>query len=69
MEAIDRGEFGCFVNDKPPSKILDLAVHDVPESPNRPMITSFNSRAVNLSWAQIQDPKNEPVIDFILESR
>lgn len=69
MQTIDRGEFSCYVNDKPALEFIDLVVHDVPEPPNRPMITSFTSRSVNLSWAQNQDPKNEPVNDFILESR
>jgi receptor-type tyrosine-protein phosphatase gamma len=65
----DSGDFACIVNDKPPVDIVELVVHDVPESPSRPMITSFTSRSVNLSWAQNQHPKNEPVTDFVLETR
>lgn len=65
----DRGEYTCHVNEKAASDVVDLIVHDVPEPPNRPMITSFTSRTVNLSWSMIQDPKNEQVVDFILETR
>lgn len=65
----DSGDYSCIVNDKLPVDIVELVVHDVPEAPSRPMITSFTSRSVNLSWAQNQHPKNEPVTDFLLETR
>jgi receptor-type tyrosine-protein phosphatase gamma len=65
---IDSGEYVCIVNDKP-SEPVDLLVQDVPQPPERPMTTAFLSRSVNISWAQIQDPKNAPVINFIIEIR
>ncbi|KAG5673474.1 hypothetical protein PVAND_003519 [Polypedilum vanderplanki] len=68
VQLSDRGDYSCFVNDKSSVEVIDLIIHDVPEPPNRPMITSFTSRSVNLSWSQIQDPKNEQVNDFIIES-
>lgn len=68
VKLIDSGEYICTINDKP-SEPVDLLVQDIPEAPGRPMITGFTSRSVSLSWAQVQDPKNAPVTDFILESR
>lgn len=65
----DRGEYTCHVNDKAALDAIDLVVHDVPETPTRPMITSFTSRNVSLSWTSIQDPHNEPVTHFIIETR
>ena len=69
MQLSDSGDFSCTVNDKSPLDIVELVIHDAPEPPSRPMITSFTSRSVNLSWAQNQHPKNEQVTDFILETR
>ncbi|CRK87824.1 CLUMA_CG001612, isoform A [Clunio marinus] len=68
VKLIDSGEYICWINDNP-SHPIDLLVQDVPEAPSRPMITGFTSRSVNLSWAQVQDPKNAPVTNFILEIR
>jgi hypothetical protein len=68
VKLIDSGEYICTINDKP-GEPIDLLVQDIPESPGRPMITGFSSRSVNLSWAQIQEPKNAPVTDFIIETR
>lgn len=68
VKLIDSGEYICTINDKP-GEPIDLLVQDVPEAPSRPMITGFTSRSVNLSWAQVQDPKNAPVTDFVLETR
>lgn len=68
LKLIDSGEYICLINDIP-SEPVDLLVQDTPEPPSRPMITGFTSRSVNLSWAQVQDPKNAPVTDFTVESR
>jgi Immunoglobulin domain len=68
VKLIDSGEYICTINDKL-SEPIDLLVQDVPEAPGRPMITGFTSRSVNLSWAQVQEPKNAPVTNFILETR
>ncbi len=42
---------------------------DVPDPPERPLIVSFTSRYVNLSWAHSQDPRNAPVVDYIIQIR
>lgn len=42
---------------------------DVPTAPERPLITSFTSRSMNLSWAHSQEPRNAPVTHFLIETR
>lgn len=42
---------------------------DVPDAPERPLITSFTSRSMNLSWAHSQEPRNAPVTHFLIETR
>lgn len=42
---------------------------DIPAPPERPLITYFTSRQVNLSWAHLQDSRNAPVLDFIIQIR
>ncbi|XP_055699332.1 tyrosine-protein phosphatase 99A isoform X3 [Phlebotomus papatasi] len=68
--AADTAEYTCLVNERhTPESIVDLIVQDVPKRPGRPLITSFTSRAVNLSWPYAQDPRNAPVSHFIIETR
>lgn len=69
VKLIDSGEYACIVNDKQASGFINLAVQDVPQAPERPMITGFHSRWVNLSWTHNGDPRNDPVIHFIIQSR
>lgn len=42
---------------------------DVPTAPERPLITSFTSRSMNLSWAHSQESRNAPVTHFLIETR
>ncbi|XP_070493823.1 putative receptor-type tyrosine-protein phosphatase mosPTP-1 [Chironomus tepperi] len=66
----DTGEYSCIINDRhSPESIIDLLIQDVPAPPERPLITYFTSRQVNLSWAHLQDSRNDPVIDFIIQIR
>ncbi|KAI8130856.1 Down syndrome cell adhesion molecule-like protein 1 [Lucilia cuprina] len=68
--AIDTAEYICLVNDRHiPEAIVDLLVQDVPDPPERPLLISFTSRSVNLSWAHSQHPRNAPVTHFIIETR
>ncbi|XP_065074561.1 protein sidekick-1-like [Ochlerotatus camptorhynchus] len=68
--ASDTAEYSCLVNDRhSPEAIVDLLVQDVPEPPGRPLVLSFTSRSVHLSWAHSQDPRNAPIMYFIIESR
>lgn len=69
VKLIDSGEYACIVNEKPASGFINLAVQDVPQAPERPMITGFHSRWVNLSWTHNGDPKNDPVTHFVIQSR
>ncbi|KAL5284294.1 PTPRZ1.2 family protein, partial [Megaselia abdita] len=66
----DTAEYICLINDRHiPEAVVDLLVQDVPDPPERPLIISFTSRSVNLSWANSQDPRNAPVSHFIIETR
>ncbi|XP_055614290.1 neuronal cell adhesion molecule-like [Uranotaenia lowii] len=66
----DTAEYSCLVNDRhSPEAIVDLLVQDVPDPPGRPLVVSFTSRSVHLSWAHSQDSRNAPVNYFIIESR
>ncbi|XP_055371784.1 protein sidekick-1-like [Condylostylus longicornis] len=68
--AADTAEYICLVNGRHISEaIVDLLVQDVPDPPERPLIVSFTSRSVNLSWAHSQNPRNDPVSHFIIETR
>ncbi|XP_054729821.1 protein sidekick-2-like [Anastrepha obliqua] len=69
-KATDTAEYFCLVNDRHiPEAIVDLLVQDVPDPPERPLLISFTSRSVNLSWAHSQHPRNAPVTHFIIETR
>ncbi|XP_039948080.1 tyrosine-protein phosphatase 99A isoform X2 [Bactrocera tryoni] len=68
--ASDTAEYFCLVNDRHiPEAIVDLLVQDVPDPPERPLLISFTSRSVNLSWAHSQHPRNAPVTHFVIETR
>ncbi|KAL9899426.1 protein tyrosine phosphatase 99A isoform 2-T2 [Glossina fuscipes fuscipes] len=68
--AADTAEYICLVNDRHiPEAVVDLLVQDVPDPPERPLLISFTSRSVNLSWAHSQHPRNAPVTHFIIETR
>ncbi|EDS43771.1 conserved hypothetical protein [Culex quinquefasciatus] len=67
--ASDTAEYSCLVNDRhSPEAIVDLLVQDVPDPPGRPLVVSFTSRSVHLSWAHSQDSRNAPVSYFIIET-
>lgn len=42
---------------------------DVPDPPERPLVTSFTSRSVNLSWAHSQFFRNAPVTNFEIQTK
>ncbi|XP_058130396.1 protein sidekick-2-like [Anopheles ziemanni] len=66
----DTAEYTCLFNDRhSPEAIADLLVQDVPDPPGRPLVVSFTSRSVDLSWAHSQDARNAPVTNFIIETR
>uniref|UniRef100_A0A336K3A9 protein-tyrosine-phosphatase n=1 Tax=Culicoides sonorensis TaxID=179676 RepID=A0A336K3A9_CULSO len=55
----DTAEYICLINDR----------QNVPDPPERPLVTSFTSRSVNLSWAHSQFFRNAPVENFEIETR
>ena len=44
-------------------------ITDVPDAPERPLITSFTSRSMNLSWAHSQEARNADVKHYLIETR
>jgi hypothetical protein len=42
---------------------------DVPSTPGKPLIMSFSSRTVNLSWAPPLDTHNAPVLEYVIRQR
>lgn len=70
VTADDSGYYVCLVNSRPkPDAVLKLTVHDVPDAPGRPLIMSFTSRSVNLSWAPPQNTHSSPVTHYIIHTR
>ncbi|EDS40543.1 conserved hypothetical protein [Culex quinquefasciatus] len=68
--ASDSAEYSCLVNDRhSPEALVELIVQDVPDAPGRPLVVSFTSRSVDLSWAYSQDPRNAPIKHFVIETR
>ncbi|KAL3289738.1 hypothetical protein HHI36_023136 [Cryptolaemus montrouzieri] len=68
--AEDSGDYICLVNSRPkPDGIVRLLVQDVPDPPGRPLIVSFTSRSVNLSWAPSQDTHHSHVTHYIIHVR
>ncbi|XP_044256979.1 tyrosine-protein phosphatase 99A isoform X2 [Tribolium madens] len=68
--AEDSGDYVCLVNSRPkPDGIVRLIVQDVPDAPGRPLIVSFTSRSVNLSWAPSQDTHHSPITHYIIHTR
>ncbi|KAF5300366.1 hypothetical protein FQR65_LT00987 [Abscondita terminalis] len=68
--AEDSGDYICLVNSRPkPDALVRLIVQDVPDPPGRPLIMSFTSRSVNLSWAPTQDTHYSPVTHYIIHTR
>jgi hypothetical protein len=41
----------------------------VPSTPGKPLIMSFSSRTVNLSWAPPLDSHNAPVLEYVIRQR
>ncbi|XP_071054817.1 putative receptor-type tyrosine-protein phosphatase mosPTP-1 isoform X3 [Onthophagus taurus] len=68
--AEDSGDYICLVNSRPkPDAVVRLIVQDVPDPPGRPLIISFTSRSVNLSWASSQDTHHSSVTHYIIHTR
>ncbi|CAG0901062.1 unnamed protein product [Darwinula stevensoni] len=66
----DSGDYKCLVNNRPrPQAIMRLLVQDVPAPPGQPLITGFNSRAVDLSWAPPVSSHNSPIRNYVIQRR
>ncbi|XP_076236366.1 putative receptor-type tyrosine-protein phosphatase mosPTP-1 isoform X2 [Calliopsis andreniformis] len=68
--ADDTAEYTCLVNGRStPEAVIKLIVQDVPNPPDRPLVTNFTSKSVNLSWAPSVNSYNNPISYYIIETR
>ncbi|XP_023290155.1 tyrosine-protein phosphatase 99A [Orussus abietinus] len=70
VKSEDSGEYQCLVNSRnKPEAVVNLIVQDVPAPPERPLVTHFTSRAVNLSWADSANSHNNPISYYVISIR
>ncbi|XP_043479627.1 tyrosine-protein phosphatase 99A isoform X2 [Leptopilina heterotoma] len=70
VASTDSGDYQCIVNNrKTPETILRIIVQDVPDAPERPMVKSFTSRSVELSWAPSANFHNNPISHYVVYVR
>ncbi|GBL79853.1 hypothetical protein AVEN_28919-1 [Araneus ventricosus] len=64
----DSADYQCQINDEHRAS-LRLLVQDVPDPPGMPLIISFTSRSVNLSWAPSIDNHHSPILHYLIHVR
>ncbi|XP_055926868.1 tyrosine-protein phosphatase 99A-like isoform X1 [Argiope bruennichi] len=64
----DSADYQCQINDEQRASIR-LLVQDVPDPPGMPLIISFTSRSVNLSWAPSIDNHHSPILHYVIHVR
>ncbi|GIX83694.1 hypothetical protein CEXT_398171 [Caerostris extrusa] len=64
----DSANYQCQINEEQRASIR-LLVQDVPDPPGMPLIISFTSRSVNLSWAPSIDNHHSPIIHYVIHVR
>ncbi|XP_029054412.1 tyrosine-protein phosphatase 99A isoform X2 [Osmia bicornis bicornis] len=70
VTAQDSAEYTCLVNSRStPEAVIKLMVQDVPDPPERPLLTNLTSRSVNLSWAPSANSHNNPISHYVIETR
>ncbi|XP_071863739.1 putative receptor-type tyrosine-protein phosphatase mosPTP-1 isoform X3 [Bombus fervidus] len=70
VTAQDTGEYTCLVNSRSmPEAVISLIVHDVPDPPDRPLISNFTSRSVRLSWVASRNSHNNPILYYVIETQ
>ncbi|KOX73577.1 hypothetical protein WN51_13654 [Melipona quadrifasciata] len=42
---------------------------DVPDPPDRPLISNFTSRSVRLSWVASRNSHNNPILYYVIETQ
>ncbi|XP_023221800.1 tyrosine-protein phosphatase 99A-like isoform X2 [Centruroides sculpturatus] len=66
----DSGEYRCVVDGRRNNDgTVRLFVQDVPDPPGMPLIMSFTSRSVNLSWAPSIDTHYSPIVHYVVHVR
>ncbi|XP_043500700.1 tyrosine-protein phosphatase 99A isoform X2 [Polistes fuscatus] len=70
VTAPDSAKYECLINNRStPEAVIKLIVQDVPDPPERPLITSFTSKSVNLSWAPGANSHNNPISHYVIYTR
>ncbi|XP_054721502.1 tyrosine-protein phosphatase 99A-like [Uloborus diversus] len=64
----DSADYQCQINGEQRSA-LRLLVQDVPDPPGMPLILTFTSRSVNLSWAPSIDNHHSFILHYIIHIR
>ncbi|KAF0309910.1 Protein sidekick-1 [Amphibalanus amphitrite] len=68
--ASDTGDYFCLVNSRQqPKGAVRLEVKDAPDAPGRPLIQSFSSRTVNISWTHPRRTNFSPVLHYLIHVR
>ncbi|XP_078047953.1 putative receptor-type tyrosine-protein phosphatase mosPTP-1 isoform X2 [Augochlora pura] len=65
----DTGVYGCYVNNRQPTKTIKLYVQDMPDPPNSLMVIGFTSRTVTLNWSQNDNSHYNPIKYYVIETR
>ncbi|OAD61167.1 hypothetical protein WN48_00486 [Eufriesea mexicana] len=47
---------------------LGNLLSDVPDPPDRPLISNFTSRSVRLSWVASRNSHNNPILYYVIET-
>ncbi|XP_050457004.1 tyrosine-protein phosphatase 99A isoform X3 [Cataglyphis hispanica] len=70
VTAADSGMYECLVNNRnAPEAVIKLIVRDVPDPPERPLVISYTSKAVNISWAPGVNSHNTPISQYVIYTR
>lgn len=48
---------------------LGNLLSDVPDPPDRPLISNFTSRSVRLSWVASRNSHNNPILYYVIETQ
>eukprot|EP00090_Calanus_glacialis_P013507 TRINITY_DN22191_c0_g1_i1.p1 TRINITY_DN22191_c0_g1~~TRINITY_DN22191_c0_g1_i1.p1 ORF type:complete len:1215 (-),score=130.86 TRINITY_DN22191_c0_g1_i1:761-4405(-) len=70
LETGDTGTWYCRVDGRnKPISAYHLKVTDVPSTPGKPLVMSFSSRTVKLSWAPPLDVHSSPIREYVIRVR
>jgi len=50
-------------------RMIKFLLSDVPDPPERPLVISYTSKAVNISWAPGVNSHNTPISQYVIYTR